>query len=993
MIKQLRYLCTLLLMAVVGVAWGQKVTLDFTTQDWNLPTSSRTMNGDTYSSGDYTITFNSGNAYQAVQTSGDVKNYYLLMGKSGASMSLPAFNFKVSKIVITGRGGASASVKQNFYVGDEAVSTETTGATGVNTYEINENYREIGTIYTLKVTSAHNTQITKIDIYEDDGSVVELGDPELSFTPTSVNAVYGEPFTVPTLSTAEGFDGSITYSSSDPSVATVKNSGEVTLVGAGETTITATSAPTETFKAGTASYTLTVTVNEETDGVTYIKVTADNQVVVGKRFILVNEEHNVANTLLGSNSYLGNVAITITDSKIVTEKAAPITLGGTSTGYSLKTSEGYINSTAAKKLSNSEVEVAIWNIVSTDDGYVVRGVNAETLGTIQYNASNPRFLNYTSNMKPAVLYVESDGSDTPVATVPAPTFNPAAGEVEAGTPVEIVCPAEADGVEYRIGTEGDFVEYLDPIVINEATTIYARAYDADSNYSDVVSAAYTIKQDVPGPGEYETVAVPYTVDLTQGQDKFVVEDVANDLGVEIWTQGSSYGMTATSYVQLEGEEKKSNHDGESWLVSPIIDLSENTAASLAVTDQVNKFFGDYTQELGIFVREENGNWNKLDVTYSKPSTTWGGWEDRVIDLTSYVGKKIQIGFYYKGTETSAGTYELKSFSVTAEEPVIKKDAELSYSVSTFTATIGDDVEFPVLNNPNELEGITYSSSHDDVATVDENGTVTLVAAGQTTIKASFGGNTEFKQGDASYMLIVKEEEVAGKDKFELVKDASDLKVDDVIIIAFVGDITENEVTTSYSYALSTTQNANNRAAYEVTVNEDGTITPGSTIQQITLEDGWYFNVGDGYLYAASSNSNWLRTKETPDDNAKATISIDENRNASILFQGTNSRNSLRFNPNTQNGAPLFSCYAETSSQAIPQIYRKVTSTEAVKGDVNKDDSVTIADVTALVNILLGKDDTTPYQYDHEAANVDGENGITVADVEALVNLVLKQTAE
>ncbi len=364
MIKKLRYLCTLLLIAVASAAWGQKVTLDFTTQDWNLPTSSQVMNGNTYSSGDYTITFNSGNAYQATQTSGDVKTYYLLMGKSGASMSLPAFNFKVSKIVVTGRTGASASVKQNFYVGDDAVSTETTGATGVNTYEINENYREIGTIYTLKVTNSYNTQITKIDIYEDDGSVVDLKDPELSFTPTSVDAVYGEPFIVPTLSTAEGFDGSITYSSSDAGVATVKNSGEVTLVGAGETTITATSAPTETFKAGTASYTLTVTVNEETDGVTYIKVTADNQVVVGKRFILVNEEKNVASTLLGSNSYLGNVAITITDSKIVTEKAAPITLGGTSDGYSLKTSEGYINSTAARQLSNSDEEVTIWNIVS-----------------------------------------------------------------------------------------------------------------------------------------------------------------------------------------------------------------------------------------------------------------------------------------------------------------------------------------------------------------------------------------------------------------------------------------------------------------------------------------------------------------------------------------------------------------------------------------------------------------------------------------------------
>ncbi len=57
-------------------------------------------------------------------------------------------------------------------------------------------------------------------------------------------------------------------------------------------------------------------------------------------------------------------------------------------------------------------------------------------------------------------------------------------------------------------------------------------------------------------------------------------------------------------------------------------------------------------------------------------------------------------------------------------------------------------------------------------------------------------------------------------------------------------------------------------------------------------------------------------------------------------------------------------------------------------DVNQDGSVTIADVTALVNIVLGKDDTEPYQYDHSAADVNGDGNVTIADVTALVNKVL-----
>lgn len=62
------------------------------------------------------------------------------------------------------------------------------------------------------------------------------------------------------------------------------------------------------------------------------------------------------------------------------------------------------------------------------------------------------------------------------------------------------------------------------------------------------------------------------------------------------------------------------------------------------------------------------------------------------------------------------------------------------------------------------------------------------------------------------------------------------------------------------------------------------------------------------------------------------------------------------------------------------------------GDVNKDGSQTIADVTALVNIILGK--ATPEanpEYDFKAADVNDDKGITIADVTALVNIILGKT--
>lgn len=55
---------------------------------------------------------------------------------------------------------------------------------------------------------------------------------------------------------------------------------------------------------------------------------------------------------------------------------------------------------------------------------------------------------------------------------------------------------------------------------------------------------------------------------------------------------------------------------------------------------------------------------------------------------------------------------------------------------------------------------------------------------------------------------------------------------------------------------------------------------------------------------------------------------------------------------------------------------------AKKGDVNGDGNVTIADVTALVNIILGKDEK------NGVADVNGDGPVTIADVTALVNIIL-----
>lgn len=159
--------------------------------------------------------------------------------------------------------------------------------------------------------------------------------------------------------------------------------------------------------------------------------------------------------------------------------------------------------------------------------------------------------------------------------------------------------------------------------------------------------------------------------------------------------------------------------------------------------------------------------------------------------------------------------------------------------------------------------------------------------------------------------------------YELVTDASTLAADDVIVIAGLYS------TNSSLYGLNSTQNSNNRGATVIVSDvsalpETITISSDLGIQELTLggnaTDHWSLYTGAGYLYAASSSSNWLRTQTTNTANGLWAVSITDGV-ASIIAQGSYTRNDMRFNYN--GGAPMFSCYASTTTTLTVSIYRKV----------------------------------------------------------------------
>lgn len=168
-------------------------------------------------------------------------------------------------------------------------------------------------------------------------------------------------------------------------------------------------------------------------------------------------------------------------------------------------------------------------------------------------------------------------------------------------------------------------------------------------------------------------------------------------------------------------------------------------------------------------------------------------------------------------------------------------------------------------------------------------------------------------GDATYYAVFSD--ATGDGTWNLVTDVASLAVGDRIIIA----------AKTTDVAISTTQNTNNREETAITQNGSTLSTPSAEVQIFTLESGtkpdtWAFNTGSGYIYAASSSSNFLRTQEQNDDNGSWKITLGSSGSAAtIKAQGTNSRNLLRYNSNSK----LFSCYG--SGQAEVVLYKQVSS--------------------------------------------------------------------
>lgn len=265
---------------------------------------------------------------------------------------------------------------------------------------------------------------------------------------------------------------------------------------------------------------------------------------------------------------------------------------------------------------------------------------------------------------------------------------------------------------------------------------------------------------------------------------------------------------------------------------------------------------------------------------------------------------------YKLEETGKSNPELTFSGITGD--ITKMLADGSYSSK---ATTKSDAT------------IVYSSSNQEVATIDQQGTVTLLAGGTTVIKAEVAETATFNASFIEYTLKVTDP--AALKTF--VKATNDAVTEGKYIIVYQANDDANSV-----MALNTTNAGKFFGNTEIDLTENKIVTDDKTVMwDITLESDDHYSISNGNIFVGfkgNNNEAYIYNDYTIGECGWNFIYDENNKVFKIQNAGVNTRY-LQFNAN--NNQYRFACY--TGSQKHLTLYKQEDSRTAVEVTFNEID--------------------------------------------------------
>lgn len=187
------------------------------------------------------------------------------------------------------------------------------------------------------------------------------------------------------------------------------------------------------------------------------------------------------------------------------------------------------------------------------------------------------------------------------------------------------------------------------------------------NWVGVTGGDFDVNFDGEGggtePGE-EKVLLDESFATSQGAFTIDNKVMPSEL-TYVWNHDDRNG----GYMKASGHINKPtpvDYATESWLISPELDLTTATTATLTFDHAVN-FAKDMQTQQTLWVKEVGTeNWQQVTIATYPAGNSWDFISSGNIDLSAQKGKKVQLGFKYVSTDQGAATWEIKNVKVVAD---------------------------------------------------------------------------------------------------------------------------------------------------------------------------------------------------------------------------------------------------------------------------------------------------------------------------------------